>query len=345
MFVSPTHGQPQQDVFAEAELSSKSKVSPRQDIFWEAKSSSSVSSSPTNISDVANSTTADISCSPSPDLSQHLLDDPVAMQRAVDQRLASKRAPKRASKGGIEEKIKILASLPSESQAGDLDDWVLVPKAPRHSNLPGSWSTWMSATLGWRTKQLPPAPERPEAYVAATGVGFVGEPLPQDRLSEYEVRMRRALGQEASTIDFAAAMGARVGIRTRRLAREEYHREFGTQSGLRINPRLDEVSKVSELSRNERADMWWDVAQQVSERAATMALAEWARQPGGGTARDITHIITTTASGWREPGIACHLIKTLNLRSDVQKQELNMNGCFAALTCLRLARDIVRAGS
>ena len=54
--------------------------------------------------------------------------------------------------------------------------------------------------------------------------------------------------------------------------------------------------------------------------------------------------MTTCTSEWSEPRISAALIHELGLSRDTQKQELNFNGCFCGATCLRLARDIVRAG-
>lgn len=43
-------------------------------------------------------------------------------------------------------------------------------------------------------------------------------------------------------------------------------------------------------------------------------------------AEDITHILTTNTSGWREPGLAAHIIHALGLPLTTAKAELNFNG-------------------
>lgn len=43
-------------------------------------------------------------------------------------------------------------------------------------------------------------------------------------------------------------------------------------------------------------------------------------------AEDITHILITNTSGWREPGIAAHVIHALGLPLTTAKAELNYNG-------------------
>mmetsp|Transcript_2698 Transcript_2698/g.5788 ORF Transcript_2698/g.5788 Transcript_2698/m.5788 type:complete len:545 (+) Transcript_2698:77-1711(+) len=74
--------------------------------------------------------------------------------------------------------------------------------------------------------------------------------------------------------------------------------------------------------------------------AAERALKKWGKDK-----MLITHVLTTCTSGWAEPGIGCGVIKHLGLSEDVQKAELNFNGCFCGATCLRLANDLIRSGS
>ncbi|MDE2039829.1 MAG: hypothetical protein KGO96_08605 [Elusimicrobia bacterium] len=88
-----------------------------------------------------------------------------------------------------------------------------------------------------------------------------------------------------------------------------------------------------------RARAWMRSAPKLAIEAARAALARW-----GGDPADITHLVTTSTSGWSEPGISCALIDALGLSPDCQKQELNFNGCFCGMTCLRVARDFIRAG-
>jgi predicted naringenin-chalcone synthase len=88
-----------------------------------------------------------------------------------------------------------------------------------------------------------------------------------------------------------------------------------------------------------RARFWNEHAPRLALGAARAAIDNW-----GGDVADITHVVTTCTSGWSEPGISGALIHSLGLSLDTQKQELNFNGCFCGATCLRLARDIVRAG-
>jgi predicted naringenin-chalcone synthase len=78
----------------------------------------------------------------------------------------------------------------------------------------------------------------------------------------------------------------------------------------------------------------------LAVEAARKALLDW-----GGDKKDITHLIITCTSGWREPGIAVSIIRELGLPWNCQKAELNFNGCFCGATCLRIGNDAIRAGN
>jgi predicted naringenin-chalcone synthase len=86
-----------------------------------------------------------------------------------------------------------------------------------------------------------------------------------------------------------------------------------------------------------RTRYWSQHVPALAEKAARRALERW-----GGDPSRITHVVTTTTSGWVEPGIATHLIHALGLKATCEKQELLFNGCFCGMTALRVARDLVR---
>lgn len=91
---------------------------------------------------------------------------------------------------------------------------------------------------------------------------------------------------------------------------------------------------------NERQVIWEYQAMRLSEQAGENLVKAW-----GGDVSEITHVISCHTTGWKEPGIACNLIHHLGLGYDTQKIELNYNGCFAGLSCIRTARDIIRAAT
>ena len=138
-----------------------------------------------------------------------------------------------------------------------------------------------------------------------------------------------------------------TGIRTRGIALAKYHigtdREgqecLGKRAGVPLPDELLDAGAHT-LSLEQRAALWDYFAPRLCLEAARKALGAWT----GHVAADITHVLTTNTSGWREPGLSCHLIHELGLSLDTQKADLNFNGCFCGMTCLRLARDIVRSG-
>jgi predicted naringenin-chalcone synthase len=132
-------------------------------------------------------------------------------------------------------------------------------------------------------------------------------------------------------------------------------RQFAMNSGIRFRhavspcwmPESERPTDIEDIftpadfdpSSGQRALMWQRQAPELAIKAARAAIANW-----GGSVDDITHVVTTCTSGWSEPGISGALIHELGLSLDTQKQELNFNGCFCGATCLRVARDMVRAG-
>jgi predicted naringenin-chalcone synthase len=97
-------------------------------------------------------------------------------------------------------------------------------------------------------------------------------------------------------------------------------------------------SEFKSYNNAERGVVWEHLVMRLSEEAASKAVKNW-----GGDISKISHIVSCTTTGWREPGVSSNLIHHLGLEYDTQKIELNFNGCFAGLSCLRTARDIVRA--
>lgn len=132
-------------------------------------------------------------------------------------------------------------------------------------------------------------------------------------------------------------------------------RQFAINSGVRYRhsvspafwPEADRPGDLEDIftptdfdpSFSMRNAFWMAEAPKLALQAARAAIAHW-----GGRIEDITHIVTTSTSGWSGPGISAGLIHALGLSLDTQKQELNFNGCFCGASCLRVGRDMVRAG-
>jgi len=174
----------------------------------------------------------------------------------------------------------------------------------------------------------------PEAHIAGYGSALPFA-MTTERFLEVDREARRALGQD----DHVSDLMRKIALNTR-----VSKRHVVSPCWLPEDERPAEVEDIFTPHRfdppgNLRARFWKEQAPALAIRAARDAIGNW-----GGSASEITHVITTCTSGWSEPGISAALIHELGLSLDTQKQELNFNGCFCGATCLRLARDIVRAG-
>ncbi|KAL3688271.1 hypothetical protein R1sor_014580 [Riccia sorocarpa] len=97
-----------------------------------------------------------------------------------------------------------------------------------------------------------------------------------------------------------------------------------------------EFYNPGEPSIEQRHDLLEEEVPKLAAQAATEALKEWGRP-----ASEITHLIVVTLSGVSIPGADVRLVKLLGLRHDVQRVMLYMLGCYAGITALRLAKDLV----
>lgn len=61
--------------------------------------------------------------------------------------------------------------------------------------------------------------------------------------------------------------------------------------------------------------------------------------------RDVTHIVTVSCTGFFQPGLDYHLVRTLNLPPSVPRFHLGFMGCYAAFPALRLAKTICETDS
>jgi predicted naringenin-chalcone synthase len=64
---------------------------------------------------------------------------------------------------------------------------------------------------------------------------------------------------------------------------------------------------------------------------------------GGRSARDVTHLITFSCTGFFAPGPEIELIDALGMRTEVERFHLGFMGCYAAFPALRLARALCQA--
>lgn len=183
----------------------------------------------------------------------------------------------------------------------------------------------------------------PEAHIAGIGTALPF-PVSTERALELDEKIRKHLGQPEVIISLLQNFVLGTGIRLRHSVHPMWLPEGKT---------ADDYPEIKHLVLDkdiftphnyvppywERMAVFEDTAIKLGVESAKRAIANW-----GGNPKDITHIITTCTSGWSEPGLASATIHALDLSLDCQKAELNFNGCFCGATCLRLARDCIRAG-
>lgn len=63
----------------------------------------------------------------------------------------------------------------------------------------------------------------------------------------------------------------------------------------------------------------------------------------GDTVADITHLVLVTCTGFYSPGIDYDLIKNCGISPNVDRTQVGFMGCFAGITGLKTANNIVRA--
>lgn len=173
-----------------------------------------------------------------------------------------------------------------------------------------------------------------EAYIAATGIALP-RPVLTSQFLKVDQEMRRRHGQSREVRDMIAQFVKNSRIDVRHAISPGWH------SAEERDDTVEDIFTPHEFDPpvHLRAKFWHEHAPKLALAAAQKALAAW-----GGDVRDITHVVTTSTTGWSEPGIAVDLIYGLGLGEDTRKIEINFNGCFCGASCLRTARDIVRGG-
>nr|VFK30337.1 MAG: Acyl-CoA synthetase (AMP-forming)/AMP-acid ligase II [Candidatus Kentron sp. MB]VFK34136.1 MAG: Acyl-CoA synthetase (AMP-forming)/AMP-acid ligase II [Candidatus Kentron sp. MB]VFK76583.1 MAG: Acyl-CoA synthetase (AMP-forming)/AMP-acid ligase II [Candidatus Kentron sp. MB] len=182
-----------------------------------------------------------------------------------------------------------------------------------------------------------------EAHIVGTGTAFP-YPVPIARYWEMDAKMRRMHGVSEFAIETLQTLSKGSGLRFHHTICPHWLPK--NESPADYPERQDVVLQEDIFTPYEYIPPFWkrmsvfkEVLGKLGTKAARNAIADW-----GGDHRDITHLFTTCTGGWTEPGLPSMLIKTLGLSYDCQKAELNFNGCFCGATCLRLARDAIRAG-
>ena len=91
-------------------------------------------------------------------------------------------------------------------------------------------------------------------------------------------------------------------------------------------------------SLSSRQDILRHEGVQLAAAACERALGEW-----GGNRADVTHLVAVTVSGVHLPGLDLQLVKALGLGRGTQRVLLQMLGCYAGVTALRVAKDLAES--
>lgn len=172
------------------------------------------------------------------------------------------------------------------------------------------------------------------ASLLATGIALP-PPVSTERFLEIDLEMRARHGQSREIRESIRKFVSNSRIDVRHSITPGWQHEGADSNGVEDIFTPYDFDPPAHL----RAKLWHQEAPKLAIRAARAAIAAW-----GGSVKDITHVVTTSTTGWSEPGIAVELIDQLGLSEDTRKIEININGCFCGASCLRTARDIVRGG-
>jgi predicted naringenin-chalcone synthase len=185
-----------------------------------------------------------------------------------------------------------------------------------------------------------------EAHISGTGIA-TPYPVNNEQFLKIDEKMRRAHEQPEEVIARLKSLAKGTGIHTRHYVHPHWLEELEEWADLENHSYIPLGALKKDIFTcnnfvppyHTRMQIFDETCVKLGIEAARNALSDW-----GGNPQEISHIFTTCTSGWKEPGIAAGVIQALDLSLNCAKAELNFNGCFSGATCLRLARDTVRAG-
>jgi predicted naringenin-chalcone synthase len=121
------------------------------------------------------------------------------------------------------------------------------------------------------------------------------------------------------------------GIETRHSAIPDFLP--GAEPGIFYNGQTDTLRNPTTGERNAL------YTQEAKRLGAEVACKAFGNASGFDTS-DVTHVVTASCTGFFQPGLDYHLVRTLNLPPSVPRFHLGFMGCYAAFPALRLAKTI-----
>ncbi len=182
----------------------------------------------------------------------------------------------------------------------------------------------------------------PEAKVRRPAIVAIGTALPYYSASQSEIGawMAASFGERSAQGRIIAALCRESGIE-RRYAVTPHYLDPPDQS--RFAPG---VSEDRSPSTAERMAIYEQEAAPLGIQAAQAAFSDHAQATHTlpeAVARDVTHLIVVSCTGFYAPGLDFALAKGLGLRATVERTLIGFMGCSAVFNALRVANAIVRA--
>jgi predicted naringenin-chalcone synthase len=164
----------------------------------------------------------------------------------------------------------------------------------------------------------------------------VGTAVPAHRYPQPHVRavMERWLRPDRRTGKLLDRVYAQSAIDARHSVVGDFQDDRGGRDGALFFDAGGAFRSPSTGERNAR------YAAEVGPLAAAAARSAFARTRAL-AARDVTHLVTVSCTGFATPGVDLHLVDALGLPADVERTHVGFMGCFAAFPALRLARAFV----
>jgi predicted naringenin-chalcone synthase len=161
--------------------------------------------------------------------------------------------------------------------------------------------------------------------------------------------MGTSLPEHNMSLDDAVAMSTELICRTDRETRllHTMYRKARVQNRRTCVPHriayqwIDKEAPPSSSAgptTQERMALYAEHARPLAANAAALALED-----AGITAKEITHLITVSCTGFDAPGVDIHLFDELGLRNTTQRLHIGFMGCHGAINGLRAARGLAAA--
>ena len=188
------------------------------------------------------------------------------------------------------------------------------------------------------TIHTPSGRRRDKEATMAIMLRGLGTAVPEHSISQNDAA-EMAVGLCCSTAQqtkLLPALYRRAGVRTRHsVILDASANGESAQQTFYANARNDDDSGPPTSSRMDRYE---SEAGQLACNAAGRAV-----ENSGVEARDVTHLITVSCSGFNAPGFDISLITDLPLNPGVERTHIGFMGCHGALNGLRVARAFLRA--